>query len=105
MSRPGLAVADLPRRLPELASRMAMPIGETIASGAPLIFLIDALTAEVSSSAIRCRRTDGGSIAGLVPPAVQEHIEQHGLYRKMTPEDAAIAARIDSAAGRLHDRG
>lgn len=105
VSRPGLAVALLPQRLPELASRMAMPVGETIASRAPLIFLIDAPTAEVSSSAIRSRRTDGGSIAGLVPPAVQKHIEQHGLYRKMTPEDAATAARIDSAAGRLHGRG
>ena len=41
------------------------------------------------STAIRQRRGRGESIAGLVPPAVQQHIEQHGLY----------AHRLDAGGG------
>jgi nicotinic acid mononucleotide adenylyltransferase len=50
-----------------------------------LIFLIDARTPDVSSTAIRTRRARGESIAGLVPGAVEQHIEQHGLYASPTP--------------------
>ena len=50
-----------------------------------MIFLIDAVTADVSSTAIRRSRARGDSIAGLVPPAVQQHIEQHALYEDATP--------------------
>jgi nicotinate-nucleotide adenylyltransferase len=98
ISRPGSSALDLPRRLPPLAPRMMIPApigatgwepiggpGEAPATAAgevdrPAIFLIDAATANVSSTDIRVRRRDGQSIAGLVPPAVQQHIEQHGLY-------------------------
>jgi nicotinic acid mononucleotide adenylyltransferase len=51
----------------------------------PMIILIDAPTADVSSTAIRQRRSTGGSIEGMVPLEVQQHIEQHGLYTSMTP--------------------
>jgi nicotinic acid mononucleotide adenylyltransferase len=45
-----------------------------------LIFLIDAITADVSSTAIRQRLADGRPIGDVVPPAVDQHIQRHGLY-------------------------
>jgi nicotinate-nucleotide adenylyltransferase len=42
---------------------------------------IDAITRDVSSSAIRARLAAGQSIDNLVPPAVARHIHTHGLYR------------------------
>ena len=45
----------------------------------PLIILIDAPTPDVSSTAIRSRRAENQPIDGLVTPAVEKHIEQHGL--------------------------
>src|SRR6185295_1079958 len=67
-SRPGFPVSELRRRLPSLADR---------------IVAIDAPTADVSATDLRRRMAAGESIAGLVPPAVRQHIDQHGLYRTM----------------------
>jgi nicotinate-nucleotide adenylyltransferase len=104
VSRPKFSVKELPRRLPRLADRMARPPIDEVAQIDPLIILLDSPTADVSSTAIRQRRVDGESIAGLVPSNVQQHIEHHGLYTAMTPgRRAADAARIP-AAGRLHDK-
>jgi len=69
VSRPGFPVGELRRRLPSLVDRA---------------ILIDAPTADVSSTGIRRRIAAGESIAGLVPPAVRQHIEQHGLYATMS---------------------
>jgi nicotinate-nucleotide adenylyltransferase len=102
VSRPGLSVKELPRRLPRLADRMAKPPIDDVAQIDPLIILIDAPTADVSSTAIRQRLADGESIAGLVPPRVQQHIEQHGLYSSMTPGRRRADAPRIPAAGRLH---
>ena len=66
------------------------------------IFLIDALTADVSSTAIRRARQARQSIAGWVPVAVQHHIEQHGLYEDPTPAADTPEGSLASAAGRLH---
>jgi nicotinate-nucleotide adenylyltransferase len=66
------------------------------------IIFIDAPTADVSSSAIRQLRASGQSIAGLVPPSVQQHIEQHGLYSPMPPDRRLEDRRDSTAAGRLH---
>jgi nicotinic acid mononucleotide adenylyltransferase len=71
----------------------------------PAIFLIDARTAEVSSTAIRRRLGDGQTIDGLVDPAVQQHIEQHGLYSSLTPGRHAINSEPDNEAGTLHGKG
>ena len=78
VSRPGSPVQSLAERLPELAARMRPPAAAADAHGVS-IFLIDAATADVSSTAIRQRRQQGQSIAGLVPRGVEQHIEQHGL--------------------------
>src|SRR6185295_3465637 len=69
VSRPEFPVGELRRRLPLLADR---------------IVAIDAPTANVSATDIRRRVAAGESIAGLVPPAVRQHIEQHALYRTMS---------------------
>jgi len=84
VSRPGFAASLLPHRLPTLADRMVKPPMDVISQMDPMIILIDVATADVSSTAIRRRRAEGASIAGLVPPAVQQHIEQHGLYTSPT---------------------
>ncbi len=85
VSRPRSHVGDLPARLPDLKSRMVLPPLDEFSQMEPVILLIDALTADVSSTAIRERVAAGEPIAGFVPPAVQQHIEQHGLYTPMEP--------------------
>jgi nicotinate-nucleotide adenylyltransferase len=103
VSRPGFSALELPRRLPKLANRMAKPPIDAVAQIDPLIILLDAPTADVSATAIRERRATGESIAGLVPPHVQQHIEQHGLYSSMTPGRRKLDATRSQAAGRLHE--
>jgi nicotinate-nucleotide adenylyltransferase len=102
ISRPGVPVREVPERLPHLAARMTTRPLDALSSPIPLIILIDAPTADVSSTAIRDRLAAGESIAGLVLPRVQQHIEQHGLYTSMTPGPRASHAQQTSPAGRLH---
>ena len=83
VSRPGFPSERVRDRLPALAGRMV-----TVDAGAlhlarrtdPAIFLVDAATADVSSTEIRNRLSNGESISRLVPAAVERHIVQHGLY-------------------------
>ena len=102
VSRPGFPVGELSRRLPLLAERMVRPPIDAVDQIDPLVILIDAPTAEVSSTAIRERLAAGESIDGLVLPGVQQHIEQHGLYTSTTPGRRASDAPPIPAAGRLH---
>lgn len=83
--RPGYAVADLATRQPALASRMlptaALRARPVLARGLPTrIFLLNAETPDVSSTAIRARARAGLPITDLVPPEVDQYIRQHGLY-------------------------
>lgn len=101
VSRPGHPVGELRRHLPLLANRMVdSPNGPQHPDRS--IILIDAPTADVSSSAIRLRLAAGESIAGLVPPAVQQHLERHRLYTSMPPGRRVTDAPQMPAAGRLH---
>jgi nicotinate-nucleotide adenylyltransferase len=111
VSRPGLSVGALPERLPALAPRMltppsppgpSIPAGRDGGDASTVIFLIDAPTPDVSGTAIRTRREAGESIEGLVPPIVQQYIEQHGLYTAKTPGRRASDTASIPAAGRLH---
>lgn len=79
VSRPGHPVSTLTTRLPALAGRMTRSL-DAASRPATSIYLIDADTADVSASAIRRRAASGDSIAGLVPPAILQHIERHALY-------------------------
>ena len=102
ISRPSAPVREVAERLPRLASRMVTRPLDALSSPIPLIILIDAPTADVSSTAIRDRLAAGESIAGLVLPRVQQHIEQHRLYTSKTPGRRASDAQPASPAGRLH---
>jgi nicotinate-nucleotide adenylyltransferase len=104
VSRPGSSVKELPRRLPRLADRMARPPLDEVAQIDPLIILIDAPTADVSSTAIRERLAAREPIAGLVPPHVQQHIEHHGLYTSTMPGRRRSDEPRIPAAGRLHGK-
>lgn len=102
VSRPGLRSSEMAARLPHIAARMVTSPIDAVSSAIPLIILIDAPTADVSSTAIRRRLADGESIEGLVPRSVQQHIEQHGLYSSRTPGHRASDAPRIPSAGRLH---
>jgi nicotinate-nucleotide adenylyltransferase len=102
VSRPGFPAPALIGQLPRLAGRMGTDASRVLASAVPVIFLIDAPTADVSSTAIRHRLAAGAPIDGMVPARVQQHIEQHGLYRSKTPGRRALDAGAPAPAGRLH---
>jgi nicotinate-nucleotide adenylyltransferase len=83
VSRPGHRIDALASRLPELAGRMrpARPGAAPAAGGGdPLIYLLQAPTPEVSSTAVRDRLRRGEGISGMVPRLVETHILQHRLY-------------------------
>ena len=84
VSRPGFAVSG---QAPDHDSR---------------VVLIDAPTADVSSTVIRQRRASGQSIAGMVPPGVQQHIEQHGLYSPMPQDRRPTEDGETAGTGRGH---
>jgi nicotinate-nucleotide adenylyltransferase len=101
VSRPAWPLETVSNRLPHLANRMQRR--PFVTSGeAPLIFLIDAPTADAASTAIRRRLAEGRSVAGLVPPSVQQHIEQHELYTRTMVEHHDSHLPDKSTAGRLH---
>jgi nicotinate-nucleotide adenylyltransferase len=102
VSRTNWPVSEIPRRFPELQSRIVMAPSDAALDRDPLIFLIDARTADVSATAIRQRCERGQSIAGLVVPAVQQHIARHGLYSSGVAASDASPQAPDGAAGRLH---
>ena len=87
VSRPGFPAEELRARLPQFAPRM-ISMARTRSGSAegdlrlnsPAICLVDAPTPDVSSTDIRRRLAAGAPLAGLVPPAVERHIVQHGLY-------------------------
>lgn len=84
VSRPGHPVSSLRDRLPSLARHMhdlQGPDPRQQGVALPAIFLVDAPTPDVSSTTIRQRCAEGASVAGLVPPAVEDYIERHHLYR------------------------
>lgn len=80
VARPGHAIQSLQDRLPALAGRMHAADGFQQPQAAPAIYLLPAPTPDVSSTTVREMLRRGEPIAGLVPPLVEAHIRQHGLY-------------------------
>jgi nicotinate-nucleotide adenylyltransferase len=102
VSRPGCPATELPTRLAHLAARMSEPTTDSAAHTTPRIFLIEAATADVSSTAIRSRLARGQAITGLVEAGVQHHIDQHDLYSASGPDGREPDHATGTAAGRLH---
>jgi nicotinate-nucleotide adenylyltransferase len=94
ISRPRCGVAELPRLLPTLASRMTTPVAITDEGRQHRIMLVDARTPDVSSTEIRRRLETGSAIGGLVPDLVARYIDQHGLYSRV--------GAMNRAADHLH---
>ena len=86
VARPGYALSTLSSRLPSLAARMR-PAAQVEDGATPLIYLLQAATPDVSSTAVRARLARGESISGLVPPLVETYIHQHSLYRSLHGQD------------------
>jgi nicotinate-nucleotide adenylyltransferase len=81
VSRPGMSLQALRERLPMLKDRMRLPRAANMPGAAGTsIYLVDAPTPDVSSTEIRRRIAAGQPLSGLVPPGVEQHITQHGLY-------------------------
>jgi nicotinate-nucleotide adenylyltransferase len=113
-SRAGVAASSLAGSLPGLAPRMILVPAGTASPGAEApglhhptalgsqetrVFLLDCATPGISSSDIRARARAGRSLAGLVPPEVDDYIRRHGLYGA----DSSAASGGRSAAGNLHE--
>ncbi len=96
VSRPGMPIDQLRHAMSAVATRFREPGNQ------PSIILLDAPTADVSSTAIRQRRAAGFSIEALVPPPVRQHIERHGLYLPMPADRRGQGESMIPAAGRLH---
>jgi nicotinate-nucleotide adenylyltransferase len=78
VARPGHQLDALRPRLPDLAARMR---DAADGAAAPSIYLLQTSTPDVSSTTVRERLRRGEAITGLVPPLVEAHIHQHGLYK------------------------
>jgi nicotinate-nucleotide adenylyltransferase len=91
VSRPGMSLQALRQRLPALKDRMRLPRMTAAPPGDDTwIFLVDAPTADVSSTEVRRRIAERRPLSGLVPPGVEQHIARHALYlpRPLTPSAA-----------------
>lgn len=102
VSRPRRAAESLRDALPSLADRMVRVDERTGDESQTSIILIDAPTADVSSTAIRARLAAGEPIDDMVDPHVRQHIEQHGLYRTSSPDTDISVDASTAQAGRLH---
>jgi nicotinate-nucleotide adenylyltransferase len=85
VARPGHPFDTVAARLPALASRMKRP-DDVDSLHQPAIFLLQAATANVSSTDVRERIPRGESIRGLVPPLVEAHIRHHRLYQSVAAD-------------------
>jgi len=102
VSRPSYPVLNLREQLPGLVGRMVVIEEGENPPATPSIILIDGVTADVSSTAIRARLSAGESIEGMVDERVRQHIAQHGLYRSSPSKRQTSGLADDSPAGRLH---
>jgi nicotinate-nucleotide adenylyltransferase len=80
VSRPGISAEAMRDRLPDLRERFREPSRTAPMPARPAVFLVNAATADVSSTDIRRRLRAGERITGLVPPPVEAHIARHHLY-------------------------
>ncbi len=102
VSRPGHPVGSLPDALPALRPRLRAVTGNAGAQAdgtphAPVVFLLDADTPDISSTDIRTRLAKGRPLGGRVPRPVAEYIDRRRLYRPTG--ESSVAPRREGAAG------
>jgi nicotinate-nucleotide adenylyltransferase len=89
VTRPGSTLDAVTERLPALAGRFRRPADLERTPGTAVV-LVEAATPDVSSTVIRARAAKGFSLAGLVPPRVEQYIRRHGLYVDRTSVVGAL---------------
>ena len=80
VARPGTTLDAAVACTPALRGRMRRPEDDTAQATATSIFLVEAHTRDVSSTAIRARLAARQPIDDLVPASVAGHIVSHQLY-------------------------
>ena len=81
ISRPGSPLDDAMARAPHLGSRVRIPTSRAWNDeDGTAIYLVEARTRDVSSTAIRARLAERKAVDDLVPAAVARHIIAHHLY-------------------------
>ena len=81
ITRPGMSLADVRKRVPALVSRM-VSAADVDEADTPRIIAVESATPDISSTAIRRRAARGESLENYVPPAVAAYIEGHQLYAR-----------------------
>ena len=79
VARPGVTLATVQARVPELAARLTAPAALP-ARATPGVALLHAETPDVSSTDIRTRAAAGQALSELVTASVEQYIRRHGLY-------------------------
>lgn len=97
IARPGTTLEAAVARTPALRARVRTPDASGDGGGDPRIFLVEARTRDVSSTAIRTRLAAGRPIDDLVPASVARHIAAHDLY------DAGARRRDGDSVGAVDD--
>jgi nicotinate-nucleotide adenylyltransferase len=81
IARPGTTIDQATARTPQLRARVTPVTPDALAGEGPTrVFVVEARTREVSSTAIRERLAASGLIDDLVPAPVARHILTHHLY-------------------------
>ena len=80
IARPGTTLEHAVARTPELRNRVRPVSSHRAETAVTGVFLIEAVTRDVSSTAIRAALSGGQSIDHLVPSSVARHIAAHHLY-------------------------
>jgi nicotinate-nucleotide adenylyltransferase len=81
IARPGTSIDAAVARTPDLRPRVRAAAGGAGVAAPTAIHLVEALTRDVSSTAIRTRLAAAEAIDDLVPSLVARHIAAHHLYR------------------------
>lgn len=84
IARPGTTIEQALARTPDLRPRTRRAGGPIDERGPTAVFLVEAQTRGVSSTAVRARLAARQPIADLVPPAVARHIAANHLYKMET---------------------
>jgi len=80
IARPGMSLDAAVARTPSLRARVRHAEDAAFEDENTFVFLVEAQTRDVSSTAIRARLAAGQAINDLVPAPVARHIVAHKLY-------------------------